>query len=84
MDVPILSAIVAKVLVLVERLMDEWVTLSVTTWAPFNPNCGPNINVSGDTTVCGDGLIEIVEDMVQGGVGLVVQILGGIGVTETF
>lgn len=76
-----LSLIIAKVLTLVESLLDEWVDVNVVSWSTIPvDDCGPMFLVTANETTCGENLIEYVEDLVHGTIALLVTLLAGIGV----
>ena len=84
-----LVLIIAKVLNLVERLLDEWVTVSVVIWHTsdgrgYIDHCGPGAYLTCNMTECGSDLIERVEDLIHLLPNFVTNILLGLGVQELF
>ena len=53
---PALPGIIAKVLVLVEKVLDEFVDLTYTEW---NGNVCELAGFSGTTTVCGNAIVDL-------------------------
>jgi hypothetical protein len=87
--VPSLSSLVAKFLMVVERFLDEWVQLNVSSWVVkdatgpgalygYVDNCAPYGNITGGVTHCGDIFVEQLEDLLHGGLILVNQLLGSL------
>ena len=84
--IPTLVAIIAKVLNIVERLLDEWVDLTVNSWTlnasvGYVNNCAPSANITCSMTTCGNDFVEKLEDMIHLMVGLGNQILLGLSGT---
>jgi len=87
--VPSLSSIIAKLLLVVERLLDEWVELDIHSWVVMDntgpgalygyvDNCAPHGNVTGSMTDCGNIMVEHLADIIQGAMLALNQILASL------
>ena len=90
MNVPVITTLIAKVLNIIERLLDEWVSLNISslsnfhdTGSPFVDNCGPNVSIVCNMTDCGNDFVERLEDGIHLLASLLSYVLAGIGVQET-
>ena len=83
-DAPVLSILIAKILTLADRILNEWVMLDIQEWYFADPgldyvnNCHPSGRIIGNMTACGDEFVEHLEDMIHSGVVALGHILGGL------
>ncbi len=81
MPVPLLATIIAKVLKLVEGVLDTWVELSIGTSVD---NCLAVPAINAELTDCGIDFVEYLSDMVVGITKLGINLLSGIGAVEVW
>jgi len=81
MPVPLLATIIAKVMMLVEGMLDTFVTLSIGTSID---NCLAAPQINAQLTNCGIDFVGYVSDMVVGLTHLGVNLLSGIGAAEVW
>jgi hypothetical protein len=79
MDVPIIAALTAKILVIVEGVLDYFVTIET---ASSVDHCGGSYGLSGTLTECGTEFVDTVAMVVNGVVEFIAPILGGLSATE--
>lgn len=83
---PSLSSVVAKLYMVAERLLDEFVELRVDSWVvkdatgpgalyDYVDNCSIHGNVTGTMTRCGDVVVEQLADLFNGLLILVDQMI---------
>ena len=77
----ILSSIIAKILVLVESVLDNWVNITMLV-NPYENCTGTLYIYMGNETGCGTVLANTLAEVTVGALQLVQQILGGISVTN--
>jgi hypothetical protein len=82
--VPVITGVIAKGLMLVERLLDEWVNLG-GEWTDIpNENCGPEFNLTVEMEECGNDFVELLEDLLHGGLEALITLMGGLVATESY
>ena len=78
---PALQGIIAKVMIIVERILDEFVSIEMNQTSPIAAN---NVCVgtqfSGDVTLCGAQLVDLWANAVFVLSKLVGELLGALGV----
>jgi len=88
--IPVITTIIAKILNIVERLLDEWVQLNVQAWAAHDQgvgyvdNCGPGGLILCQMTDCGNDLVELIEDSVHSLAALLPNILLAFSTSESW
>lgn len=80
MQVPIISALTAKILMIVEGVLDYFVTV---TPAASADQCSPILGLSVSLTACGEEFVDTVAVVVNGVVEFVGPLLAGLNATET-
>ena len=86
--VPGLVMIIAKVMNLLERLLDEWVEVTTLSWQTsdgtlgYIDHCGPGGVLMCNMTACGNDFIERVEDLIHILPNFITNIILGLGVVE--
>ena len=89
-QMPVITGLLAKILNIVERLLQEWVDLQVTGVSmgnaqnPYINECAPYVNMSCKMTTCGTAFVEILEDVVHNALVMVSQSLVALISWETF
>jgi hypothetical protein len=81
---PVITGVIAKGLMLVERLLDEWVTVGGEVGPIPNPTCGPNYDLTVEMKACGNDFVELLEDLLHGGLEALITLMGGLVATESY
>jgi len=80
----VLTEVIARILAMVGRLLDEWVDLTiiegrfVDSGLGYIDNLGPSGLIIANTTACGEAFIEELEDMAHSVIGFLTNTLAGI------
>jgi len=89
-SVPVITTLVAKILIIVDRLLGEWVMLDIgrvnmgNASHPYVDNCGPYAEITCNMTACGNAFVEVLEDVIHNGLVLLSQALVGLISWESY
>ena len=89
-SVPVITTLVAKILIILDRLLSEWVVVNISTVNvgnashPYVGNCVPYLEITSYMTPCGSAFVEVLEDVIHNGFVLVSHVLVGLNAWESY